>query len=118
MFAICGTIAASTLTVDIDEQSEQPEQYEQREQSEQREQLVQSLQSTSDASAFCAASADPQYATEQRLPFSSLNHSCGVSVTAFLPAACGGLWDYISDQIGHSQAVKRIKMTKSVILSV
>ena len=60
------------------EQYEQPEQREQREQPEQSEQSEQSAQFEQrirDNSAISAAASLPQYATEQRLPFSSLTHS-------------------------------------------
>ena len=59
------------------EQSEQSEQSEQREQSEQYEQYEQFLQFRQFlrlSSAACAASTEPKYSTEQRLPFASVSH--------------------------------------------
>lgn len=74
-FAVAGCLEQS-------EQPEQPEQSEQYEQREQREQLTQFLQFSRLSRAFCAASFEPQYSTEQRLPLASSIHVFTVSFLA------------------------------------
>ena len=69
------------------EQPEQREQYEQYEQREQSEQLVQFSQFFRLSSAACAASTEPKYWTEQRLPFASVSQSVVMSLPPLLALA-------------------------------
>ena len=74
------------------EQAEQSEQREQPEQSEQPEQLIVSLQFFRLSSAACAASFEPKYSTEHRLPL--LSSSQIIGLVCVLSRATGSIEQY------------------------